>query len=167
MKTFSDNQGRTWTVTINVECIKRVKTLLGVNLLDAIEGELVERLVTDPVLLCDCVYAVCKPEAEARGITDEDFGRAMAGDAIEHACTALLEELVDFFPEPKRRVLAKAIERLRQLEAKAIQLASARLDDPQWEAKIAEAMAEIELPRETLGDSSGSWQESSASTPAG
>lgn len=167
MKTFSDNQGRTWTVTINVECIKRVKTLLGVNLLDAIEGELVERLVTDPVLLCDCVYAVCKPEAEARGITDEDFGRAMAGDAIEHACTALLEELVDFFPEPKRRVLAKAIERLRQLEAKAIQLASARLDDPQWEAKIAEAMAEIELPRETPGDSSGSWPESSASTPAG
>ena len=167
MKTFSDNQGRTWTVTINVECIKRVKTLLGVNLLDAIEGELVERLVTDPVLLCDCVYAICKPEAEARGITDEDFGRAMAGDAIEHACTALLEELVDFFPEPKRRVLAKAIERLRQLEAKAIQLASARLDDPQWEAKIAEAMAEIELPREMLGDSSGSWPESSVSTPAG
>jgi len=167
MKTFSDNQGRTWTVTINVECIKRVKTLLGVNLLDAIEGELVERLVTDPVLLCDCVYAICKPEAEARGITDEDFGRAMAGDAIEHACTALLEELVDFFPEPKRRVLAKAIERLRQLEAKAIQLASARLDDPQWEAKIAEAMAEIELPRETPGDSSGNWPESSASTPAG
>ena len=114
MKTFSDNQGRTWTVTINVECIKRVKTLLGVNLLDAIEGELVERLVTDPVLLCDCVYAVCKPEAEARGITDEDFGRAMAGDAIEHACTALLEELVDFFPEPKRRVLAKAIDMDRQ-----------------------------------------------------
>ena len=167
MKTFSDNQGRTWTVTINVECIKRVKTLLGVNLLDAIEGELVERLVTDPVLLCDCVYAICKPEAEARGITDEDFGRAMAGDAIEHACTALLEELVDFFPEPKRRVLAKAIERLRQLEAKAIQLASARLDDPQWEAKIAEAIAEIELPRETPGDSSGNWPESSASTPAG
>jgi hypothetical protein len=127
---------------------------------------LVERLVTDPVLLCDCVFAICQPEAEARGITDEDFGRAMAGDAIEHACTALLEELVDFFPEPKRRVLAKAIERLRQLEAKAIQLASARLDDPQWEAKIAEAMAEIELPRETLGDSSGSWRESSVSTPA-
>ena len=38
MKTFNDNAGRTWTVAINVDCIKRVKALLDVNLLDAIEG---------------------------------------------------------------------------------------------------------------------------------
>jgi hypothetical protein len=166
MKTFSDNSGRTWAVTINVECIKRVRTLLGVNLLDAVEGQLIERLVTDPVLLCDCVYAVCKPEADARGITDEDFGRAMAGDAIEHACTSLLEELVDFFPQAKRQVLAKALARLRQLEAKAIHLAIARLDDPQWEETLCATIAESELPPRTPGDWSGNWPESSASTPA-
>lgn len=165
MKTFSDNAGRAWTVTINVECIKRVRTLLHVNLLDAVEGQLIERLVTDPVLLCDCVYAVCKPEADARGITDEDFGRAMAGDVIEHACTALLEELVDFFPQPKRQVLAKALLRLRQLEAKAIDLAQQRLDDPQWETQLAQALPEIELPPPTPGASSGNWPVSSASIP--
>ena len=38
MKTFNDNTGRTWTVAVNVDCIKRVKSLLDVNLLDAIEG---------------------------------------------------------------------------------------------------------------------------------
>ena len=120
-----------------------MRTLLGVNLFDAVEGQLIERLVTDPVLLCDCVYAVCKPEADARGITDEDFGRAMAGDAIEHACTSLLEELVDFFPQAKRQVLAKALAaRLRQLEAKAIHLAIARLDDPQWEETLRATIAE-------------------------
>ncbi len=43
-----------------------VRTLLQVNLLDAVEGQLIERLVTDPVLLCDCVYAICQPEADAR-----------------------------------------------------------------------------------------------------
>ena len=166
MKSFADNSGRTWAVTINVECIKRVRTLLGVNLLDAVEGQLIERLVTDPVLLCDCVYAVCKPEADARGITDEDFGRAMAGDVIEHACTALLEELVDFFPQAKRQVLAKALARLRQLEAKAIHLATARLDDPQWEETLRATLAESELPPRTPGDSSGNWPESSASSPA-
>ena len=55
MKTFTDNAGRTWTVAINVDCIKRVKTLLAVNLLDAIEGKLIEDLVSDPVLLCDVI----------------------------------------------------------------------------------------------------------------
>ena len=32
MKTFVDNAGRTWTVQINVEAIKRVRELLSVNL---------------------------------------------------------------------------------------------------------------------------------------
>jgi hypothetical protein len=32
MKTFVDNMGKTWTVTVNVGTIKRVKDLLGINL---------------------------------------------------------------------------------------------------------------------------------------
>src|SRR5262245_20018284 len=136
MKTFNDNLGRAWPVAINVECIKRVKSLLGINLLDAIEGKLLEQLVSDPVLLCDCVYAICKPEAEARQVSDEDFGRAMAGDAIDHATTALLEELVDFFPSGKRQVLAKALAKLKNLEAKAVDLATKRLEDPALDQRL-------------------------------
>jgi hypothetical protein len=108
MKTFNDNAGRTWTVAINVDAIKRVKSLLSVNLLEAVEGKLIEQLVSDPVMLCDVLYVLCKPEADAKQVTDEDFGRAMAGDAIDLGTTCLLEELVDFFPLAKRQVLAKA-----------------------------------------------------------
>ena len=116
MKTFKDNAGRPWTLAVNVAAIKRVKSLLDVNLMQAVEGDLLEKLSTDPVLLCDVVYAVCKPEAQAQGITDEQFGEAMAGDAIEAATTALLEELIDFFPLAKRRVLGKALEKLTPME---------------------------------------------------
>ncbi len=97
MKTFNDNAGRTWTVAINVDAIKRVKSLLGINLLEAVEGKLIEQLVSDPVMLCDVLYVLCKPEADAKQVSDEDFGRSMAGDAIDHGTTCLLEELVDFF----------------------------------------------------------------------
>ena len=48
MKTFADNTGHTWTVTVNVAVIKRVRTLLGVNLMDVADGKLLERLVSDP-----------------------------------------------------------------------------------------------------------------------
>ena len=152
MKTFTDNAGRTWTVAINVDCIKRVKSLLGVNLLDAIEGKLLEQFVSDPVLLCDCVYAICKPEADAKDVSDEEFGRAMAGDAIDAATTALLEELVDFFPKGKREVLAKALAKLKHLEHKAIELAGKRLDDPELERRMEAALKAIELPELTAGD---------------
>ena len=100
MKTFTDNTGRTWTLSVTVGTIKRVRALCGVDLANIITMEsgktpnvgLLERLAADPVLLVDVLFAVCKPEADAKGITDEEFGRAMAGDAIELAATALRRE---------------------------------------------------------------------------
>ena len=144
MKTFNDNAGRTWTVTINVDAIKRVKSLLSVNLLEAVEGKLLERLVSDPVLLCDVIYAVCKCEADAKGISDEDFGRSMAGDAIDLATTALLEELCDFFPQGRRRLLRKALEKLRKLESMALTAAEDRLDSPELERQMQEMIQSAE-----------------------
>ena len=143
MKTFADNTGRTWSIAINVGAVKRVRASLDVNLLDAVEGKLIERLVSDPILLCDVIFVLCQQEAETRGITDEQFGQAMAGDAIDAATSALLEELVDFFPTGKRQVLTKALAKLKAFEAKAIELASKRLDDPALEQQLNQALEQL------------------------
>ncbi|MCL2641115.1 MAG: hypothetical protein FWD53_09750 [Phycisphaerales bacterium] len=167
MKTFVDNAGRTWTVSINVDTVKRVRDLAEVNLLEVIEGKLLERLIGDPVLLCDVIYSVCKPEADAKSISDVDFGRAMAGDAIDGATTALLEDLVDFFPQGRRRVLAKALAKLRKFETAALQTVETRLESPELERQMQAALAEIESGEQILpGNLSGSARESSASTTA-
>ncbi len=140
MRTFTDNAGRTWTIAINVDCIRRLRATLNIDLLEAVEGKLIERLVGDPILLCDCIYVICKPDADQRNISDEDFGRAMAGDAIEYATTSLLEELVDFFPRNRRELLSKALLKFRNLESKAIELADKQLEDPQLENNLMEAL---------------------------
>ncbi len=136
MRTFNDNAGRTWTLAVNVDAVRRVRSIVNVDLLEAVEGKLIEKLVGDPILLCDVIYVICKPEADQRSITDEDFGRSMAGDAIDHATTSLLEELVDFFPKSRRALLTKALGKFRQLETKAIQLVDKQLDDPNLEEKV-------------------------------
>ena len=71
MKTFTDNAGRTWTVTINVDAIKRVRTLVQVNLLDVLDDgcKLLAELHDDPVLLVDVLYCVCKPESEVEDVS--------------------------------------------------------------------------------------------------
>lgn len=158
MKTFKDNAGRSWTIAVNVDVVKRVRSLVGINLLEAIDGDLIEKLATDPILLCDCVYAICKPEADQAQINDEDFGRAMAGDAIESATAALLEDLIDFFPQAKRRVLTKALQKMRVVEQRAAEVAEKRLESPELDAQIEAVLTNI-------GDSSGSLPESSASIP--
>ena len=156
MKQFTDNAERTWTVEVNVAAIKRVKSLLDVNLLEALEGDLLDELAHDMVLLCDVIYALCKPEADAIGITDEQFGQAMAGDAIDFATTALLEELVEFFPLAKRRVLTKALAKMRNVDEKAIAYAEAKLDDPELDRKIDDALTALSDSATSSPDDSGS-----------
>lgn len=172
MKTFRDNAGRTWTVSINVDAIRRVRNLLEVDLLEAAEGKLLERLMGDPVMLCDVIYCICKPEADAQDVTDEEFGRAMAGDAIDAATTALLEDLVDFFPGPKRLLLSKALQKLRKLEEMTLEAARVRLDSPILEERMRRALAELddldeldEAEPMNVGASSGNSPASSESIP--
>ena len=159
MKTFTDNAGRVWTVAINVNAIKRVRGLIDVNLLDVIEGTLLEKLIRDPILLCDVVYAVCKPEADALNVTDEQFGQAMAGDAIDQATKALLEELVGFSPSPQGRAnLQRILETTWRMIEKAQEVIAARIDSGEIERAAEQLLA-------TSSDSSGSSPASAASSP--
>jgi len=158
MHTFTDTQGRSWTVHVTVDTIKRVRALTGTDLLAVAGGDLLERLSTDPVLLADVLYAVVKPEADAKQVSDADFGRALAGDAISSATTAMLQDLVDFFPAPKRALLAKALGKLTEFQSAMLAAASARVDALDATSLVDQAL--------TPGASSGASPASSAATPA-
>jgi hypothetical protein len=163
MQTFKDNAGRTWTVDINVATLKRVRGLTGEDLMQVIEGTLIEKLIRDPVLLCDVVYAICKPEADSRSVSDDEFGKAMAGDAIEAATTAVLEELVDFCPSPRDRAnLGRVLQATRKVMDRARDLVEKKLDSGELD-RLADRLLSGEA---TAGSSSISAPESSASTPA-
>ena len=166
MRSFKDNQGRQWSVEINVTAIKRVRGLTGEDLMQVIEGTLIEKLIRDPVLLCDVVYAICKPEADARSVSDEEFGKAMAGDAIEAATTAVLEELVGFCPSPRDRAnLGRVLQATRKVMDRARDLVEKKLDSGELD-RLADRLLAEGSPEVTAGSSSISAPESLASTPA-
>ena len=151
MKNFHDNAGRNWTVTLNVATLKRIRALTSIDLINIISldehrkpnVELLERLSEDPILLVDVLYAACKPEADAQNVTDEQFGAAMAGDAIEHATNALLEELVSFFPDPKRKVLQKILDANRRFGETLKRKVEAELNT--LEAKIDQEVTRLSV----------------------
>lgn len=159
MHTVTDTQGRVWTLHVTVDTIKRVRALTGTDLLAVAGGDLLERLSTDPILLADVLFAVVKPEADTRQVSDADFGRALAGDVIAVATSALLEELVDFFPAPKRALLAKALGKLTEFQSAMLAAASARVDALDATSLVDQAL--------TPGTSSGASPASSAATPVG
>ena len=162
MRTFKDNAGRTWTISLTVTAVKRVRDLAKIDLLDLANGRVFERLVADPVTLCDALYAACKPQADAEGITDEAFGEAMAGDAIEHASKALVEELIQFFPNARERAaLSRVVQTMDAAMDRARTLVERRIESGEIERAIANAMDPA-----MAGPSSTGSPDSSASTQA-
>lgn len=140
MRVFKDNAGRAWTIAIHVAAVKRVRGLLGLDLYSLVDDRFqgLGKLLADPVALVDVLYVLCKDEADRLGVADEDFGRAMAGDAIEHASTAFLEELTDFFPDPRVRAgMRKVIEAGRKVRESLMTHLETGLDriDPDAEAR--------------------------------
>lgn len=165
MRTFTDHADRTWTLSITVDAIKRVRDLAGVNLADLTAADPTDsadhpppaltRLQTDVVLLCDVLYALVQPQALARNISDEDFGRALGGEAIARAAAAFWEELAGFFRGLGRSDQARAIEKQQALVRAATEAASLQLDAIDIDTAIATAF-----------DSPSNSPASSASTPA-
>ena len=158
MKIFNDTAGRTWTIALTIDAAKLVKGLLYVTLLELEAGDppLLARLGTDVILLCDVIFALVKSQADTAGVTDEQFGAALGGDAILAAQTAFYEELVHFFRGLGRSDLAKAVEAQRRMIELAVVRIGARIENLDLEAMIATP----------LGESSTNSPVSAASIPA-
>lgn len=142
MKTFTDNTKREWSIDINVSAVKKVRNLLDFNLAK-IDDNLIATLIDDPVLLVDIIYVLCQEQCKEAGITDEQFGRAMAGDAIALATEAFVEELVNFIPNPRQReTIGKALEQIEKVRTVAMDRIDAELESgrlkTEYEAKVDE-----------------------------
>ncbi|MBW7905464.1 MAG: hypothetical protein LC135_03120 [Phycisphaerae bacterium] len=127
------------------------------NLANLTHGDppLLTRLETDIVLLCDVIFALVKPQADQLGVSDEEFGKAMGGDAIMAAHDAFWEELNGFFRQLRRTDTARAIEKQAALVKATVAAIEQRVETLDVENVIAKA----------LGSSAGSSRESPASIP--
>jgi hypothetical protein len=167
---WTDPAGRTWSTAINVNAIRRARDLAGVNLLEVFDGDLLPRLADDPVLLVNTLFAVCKPQADERSLTDEQFGELLVGDTIELAAAALVQGIADFFPQDRRAVLLRLWAATVRTRTEAIRMAKDKLDSPlvdqAIDAAIRQASNTIDQRLRSFGDSFGSSPESSASIPA-
>jgi hypothetical protein len=112
MQSFKDKNGFLWDFEITVGSARRVKADCDIDLLNVIEvqGENIqstvfERLSTDPGLVVDVLYCLCKKEATERNVEPESFAMLFDGETIENASNALVDEIINFSPPMRRRIL--------------------------------------------------------------
>ncbi len=118
MKVFTDKTGKEWDVSLSIGALKRIKSFLGIDLLDPVQIEkFQENMASDPSAIAELIFAVVKRQADARGIIADDFYDALDTEALLAAAHALTDALVDFIPSPQRPTLrAKIAEDLKKLE---------------------------------------------------
>jgi hypothetical protein len=147
---WKDSEGRFWSTEITPNDNRRVIRLVGVDLFDAFDGQLLTRLSRDPMCLVDTLYAVCKPEADERGLTAEQFAELLVGDAIEDAAEALVQGLLRFFPRDQRTVLARVWEGMKRAKQESLQAADSKISMEQVNelVTLSRTKAEREIDRE-------------------
>ena len=158
MHIFTDNKGRKWDIVLNVNQMKRVRAVLGIDLVNVItldaKGEvkvdLIDRIANDPCLLVDILCVLTEKQAASLGVSEVQFGESLAGDAIEEATKAFLDELVDFFPGARRLFLQKAVTLARKYTLEMTSALEKALSDPELEKRVAQSMNLSQSSQESL-----------------
>lgn len=126
---FKDNKKREWILVISIPAAKRIKEMLGVDILDIDEG--LKQLSSDPILLCDVLFILIEAQADKKGVTDEDFGGALAGEGLQDACESFIEALINFSPPKRAKILRAMQETAENLEETLTTIAMSKLTESQ------------------------------------
>lgn len=139
---FVDTAGKTWSFNFNGYDMKRIDRCFApynatvkdkneaIYILDQV-GILTR--INEIYFLLDVLWFVLQPQAEKEGITDEDFGRRLAGDVLADAQKAFTAAYVDFFPNAlTRSSLRELAEKAREAaeEARLTVIQKKAAEDP-------------------------------------
>lgn len=130
MRSFTDTQGREWNLSITVRTVKDVREATGILITELYDdgSALLAKLSRDVVLLVDILWVVCRKQADAIGITDEEFGESLGGDALGNAAEAFARAMTDFFSSPEqRKALHLMLDKMFETAQKVAQRAETEL----------------------------------------
>ena len=168
MKEFKDEEGRPWRLALTSTTASRVRDLVSVEVVDEESGErrsipfdivdigtitqTFQTIRSQFLKLSEILYAMLLPQIEERKLTKDQFMDGLRGDSLEAAAKALESELIDFFPQRLRPMVALLARKMDEVSAEVM--------------GQAEAVLEKLTAADLSGTPSGSAPESSESTQA-
>jgi hypothetical protein len=112
MATFTDGEGRRWSVRVSLGALRDLEEAAGFPVLAAIadRDRLREQILGRAEIVAQALYFAVREEAERRNVTQADFERSVSGPALGQACQAFFDALVECFPAPAGDLEAAASE---------------------------------------------------------
>ena len=151
MKTFKDNAGHDWNISLNIGTAMLVKDRLGVDLLQPETGDppLLTRLGTDEILLAQVISALLESQFETQKVDEKQIYQFFDGPTFARAHEAFYEELIDFFQNRGRQDRAKAVLKQKKMLLAGVKAAATRVDGIDVDAEVSKAMRKVDAELET------------------
>ena len=170
MREIKDSEGRPWRLAITVASAGRVRDMVRItppsadgdppqperpfDLADAATiTETFQILRSNFLAVGETLHALLLPQVHEKGLTREQFLEGLRGDELDTAATAIEEELIGFFPQRLRGMVAALARKMAELAATLTQQAE-------------EKVQSLDLAALSSGTSSGNAPESLESIPA-
>lgn len=173
MASFKDIGGQAWDVHIALGDLLRVKSRLKLSLINLTTEDRgadqaskdLDRLRSDLPLFCAVVFCLVSKQAEARGVTEDQFADLLDGPVVIEAISAIAEELVVFTQSRPNKEKARAAERMRsQAIADLIQGEQSRAIE-RWTAAPLSAEEAAEIKKALTGGTGSASSKSATKSP--
>lgn len=129
--TVTDSQGRAWLMRITLAQAIQLRTKRKVDLLASDSGKTAMQVAGDVAALCEIAYDICEQQRTQLGIVEEsDFLTAFDGDSWQDLIDAVVEGIIDFFPNSRRTAIAEVWRRQKQAANRAAEEVTSRVLKP-------------------------------------
>lgn len=163
MRSFKDKNQKVWNIELNVGTARRVKGECDIDLVNFIslapngksQTSTLERLATDPFLLVNVLFSLCREQVKECNVDDFGFASLFDAKTIERASEALMEEIINFSQSAKKKALTRIYQTTRNFAERMDRKLDEVLNSPEFDAEI----------ENQLGKLFSSTPESSESTP--
>lgn len=124
---FTDAEGRGWRLRLTLGSLARVRETTGIELgkLLAEPDQLAAIVYGSPAQLGQLLWGLCEPQAQAAGVTPEEFADGFDRAALDAATDMLLAAVADFTLRPT--IGREALEAVRRVIDRADETAAATI----------------------------------------
>lgn len=154
---FRDGLNRSWLVTLDFAAAKRVRGSVKIpnekgedvafDIIDAGQiGLTMSALRSKYMAVGQAMYAICQPQCEVRGITEEQFLEGCIGDSLDEAARVLEEELILFFPKSLREIIRAMFRKEKEIRNKAMAQAEASIEAVTLDSLEASGQSDMNVP---------------------
>lgn len=148
--TFTDCQGRTWTVRCTLRTLRSVKLQHNIDL---------DRIATDADVLtaldayqslASILGTMLADDLQQAGLTQEAFEAALDGPALSAGLFAVVRSIRDFLPAGPSKVVAKLHDTMLEADRQRTVLADRLIDSGSLDKLVSDAIAKAEKDLDAL-----------------